>query len=428
MNDNTRSLPHVVIIGAGFGGLATAQVLSNQAIRVTVIDKANHHLFQPLLYQVATAELTASEIAVPIRHVFKNAANVEVILETVKGIDAERQTVATESGMTIQYDFLVLATGARPSYFNHDGWENFAPGLKSIDDAHRIKNLILLAFERAEIETDPQRRRALLTFVIVGGGPTGVELAGAVAEISRKALVHEFRHIAPESSRIILVDAGPNILKGFDEKLSKRALKDLKSLGVEVMNGIRVKSIGPDSVDLDGNQISTTSVIWAAGVTASPAAEWLGIQADHSQRIPVDANMAVRGFEQIYAIGDTSNYVPAGSDTPLPGVAAVAKQQGKFLGRYILALVSGKPLPTFKYRDFGSMATIGRNKAVVRLLGWRLTGAFAWLLWGVVHIYFLIGFPRRFRVAFNWFWNYFTSQRSVRLIFSDSRTPPQNSP
>ncbi|WP_031434096.1 NAD(P)/FAD-dependent oxidoreductase [Methylomarinum vadi] len=422
MTNSELAFPRVVIVGAGFAGLAVAKKLANQALRVTLIDRHNYHLFQPLLYQVATAELTASEIAVPIRHILKKAQNIEVILDAVNDVDTQNQLVTTESGKQLPYDYLVLAAGARHSYFGHDQWERFAPGLKTIEDAHLIKNRILSAFERAEVEADPELRQALLTFVIVGGGPTGVELAGAVAEIARKSMAHEFRHISPELARIILVDAGPRVLAAFDEKLSRKALADLKSLGVEVLTNTPVEGIDELTVRLGDHNIASETVIWAAGVQASPAAQWLGIKAERGNHIPVDDNMNVAGFDNIFAIGDTASFIPAGSDRPLPGVAAVAKQQGHFVGKFIRAKVLGNKPPLFRYRDYGSMATIGRNKAVVWLNGWRITGFPGWLLWSVVHIYYLIGFPNRFLVAFNWFWNYLTSQRSVRLIFGIEKT------
>ncbi len=414
--------PRVVIVGAGFAGLAAAKELANRALNVTVIDRQNYHLFQPLLYQVATAELTASEIAVPVRHILKRARNIEVVLDSVVGIDTQNRLVKTESANDVHYDHLVLATGARHSYFGHDNWEALAPGLKTIDDAHLIKNRILSAFEKAEIESDAEFRRALLTFVIVGAGPTGVELAGAVAEIARRSLRHEFRNIAPESARIILADAGPRVLAAFDEKLSAKALKGLHKLGVEVICGATVEEIVQHSVRLGGNCIATETVIWAAGVEASPAAQWLGITSGRGNRIAVGDTMTVAGYDNIFAVGDTSAFVPAGSNRPLPGVAAVAKQQGQFVGKFILAKVGGKKLPAFRYRDYGSMATIGRNKAVVWLKGWRISGFPGWFLWCFVHIYYLIGFPNRFQVAFNWFWNYLTSERSVRLIFGTRKS------
>ena len=416
-NNNLDKRPHIVIVGAGFGGLAAAKEMVNTAVDITLIDRRNYHLFQPLLYQVATAELSASEIAIPIRHIFEKAENLDVFMESVVSINADSQIVSTENDQQIHYDYLILATGAKHSYFGKDEWAQVAPGLKSIEDAYLIRNRILTAFENAEITTDPDIRQAYLTFVIVGGGPTGVELAGALAELAKKSLKRDFRHISPESSRIILVDAGTRLLAAFHEDLSQEAQKDLQEMGVEVFLHSKVAQIDANSVQIGDQIISSKTVIWAAGVEASPAGKWLGVETDRSGHVSVNENLEVPGFNNIFAIGDTASFLPKDAERPLPGIASVAKQQGHFVGKFILAKVLGKTkLPVFRYLDLGSMATIGRNNAVVDLKGFRFSGIAGWLLWCSAHIYFLIGFRNRLLVASSWFWNYLSSQRSIRLI------------
>ncbi|MGE0746220.1 MAG: NAD(P)/FAD-dependent oxidoreductase [Rhodospirillales bacterium] len=407
--------PRVVIVGAGFGGLEAAKALSGQPVRVTVIDARNHHLFQPLLYQVATAGLSPADIAAPIRSVLRDDRNVEVVLATVTGVDAAARAVVT-ADRRIGYDYLILATGARHAYFGHDEWEPYAPGLKTIDDATALRRRILLAFERAEAETDPGARRRLLSFVIVGGGPTGVELAGALAELARRALARDFRHIDPRQSRIVLVEAGPRVLAGFPEALSAHAARSLERLGVEVMMGAPVTAVDAGGAVAGGVRLAAANVLWAAGVAASPAARWLGADADRTGRIMVGTDLSVPGHDTVFAIGDTA--LIAGPDgRPLPGIAPVAKQQGRYVGRLIAGRVRGRGAPApFCYRDAGNLATIGR-KAAVADFGWlRLTGFPAWVLWSIAHIYFLIGFRNRLSVALNWAWAYLTFQRGARLI------------
>jgi NADH dehydrogenase len=409
----TAGKPRVVIIGAGFGGLSAAKRLAETSYDVTVVDQHNYHLFQPLLYQVATAALSPAEIASPIRSILRRKENVSVILAKVSAIDVARQQVIAE-GRHIPFDQLIVATGAEHAYFGND-WESFAPGLKTIDDATHIRRRILLAFERAEAETDPDERRRLLNFVVVGGGPTGVEMAGAIAELAKRALASDFRFIDPRSARIVLVEAAPRLLTPFDPALSEKARRSLEQLGVEVRLGVGVTECDSSGVSLGKDRIETRTIIWAAGVKASPAAEWLGAEHDRAGRVKVQPDLSVPGHPNIFVIGDVALVV--GKDgTPLPGVAPVAKQQGNYVADLLLARAKGKTLPPFHYRDFGSLATIGRKRAVVQMRGLKLSGFLAWLLWCMAHIYFLIGFRNRLIVALHWLWNYLTFQRGTRLI------------
>jgi NADH dehydrogenase len=406
--------PHIVIIGAGFGGLSAAIGLIRAAAAITVIDQHNHQLFQPLLYQVATAALSPADIAAPIRSILSRQANTEVILGTVTGVDvAGRAALIGER--RIPYDQLVIATGARESYFGHDKLAAVTSGLKTIEDATTMRRRILIAFERAEACLDDIERRRQLTFVIIGGGPTGVELAGALAELAKAALARDFRHIDPTTARIVLVEAGPRLLSSFPASLSEAAVRALARLGVEVRVGAKVTSCDADGAMLGDEQIASRTVIWAAGVAASPAAGWLGIEPGHGGRVPVGPDLTLPGHPEIFVIGDTAQVI--GPHGPLPGVAPVAKQQGAYVARVIAARTGGKPPPgPFRYRDFGNLATIGRRAAVVDF-GWlRLTGRLAWLVWGVAHIYFLIGFRNRMAVAIDWLWSYLTYQRGARLI------------
>jgi NADH dehydrogenase len=406
--------PHIVIIGAGFGGLSAAMGLGRAAAAVTVIDQRNYHLFQPLLYQVATAALSPADIAAPIRGILARQANTEVILGTVTGIDVAGRAVLIGE-RRIPYDQLVIATGARASYFGHDEWAAVTSGLKTIEDATAMRRRILLAFERAEDCADESERRRLLTFVIIGGGPTGVELAGALAELAKAALARNFRHIDPTTARIVLVEAGPRLLPGFPASLSEAAARALTRLGVEIRLGTTVTSCSADGARLGDEQITSRTVIWAAGVAASPAALWLGIAPGPGGRVPVGPDLTLSGHPEIFVIGDTAQI--AGPHGPLPGVAPVARQQGAYVVRVIAARLAGKPPPgPFRYRDYGNLATIGRREAVVDF-GWlHLTGRLAWLVWGVAHIYFLIGFRNRMAVAIDWLWSYLTYQRGARLI------------
>jgi NADH:ubiquinone reductase (H+-translocating) len=408
-------LPRVVIVGAGFGGLAAATGLKGAAVQVTVIDRRNYHLFQPLLYQVATAALSPADIAQPIRSILKRQQNATVLLGKVTGIDAEGRAVLIGE-RRVPYDYLIVATGARHAYFGHDEWEPFAPGLKKIDDATDIRRRILLAFEQAENAADPSERQALLTFVIVGGGPTGVELAGAIAELARKALVAEFRAIDPRAARVVLIEAGPRLLPAFPERLSATARRALERLGVEVGLGAAVTACDAAGVAIGDDRLPSRCIIWAAGVAASPAGKWLGAERDRAGRVKVSPDLTVPGHPEIFVIGDSA-LATDGRGNPLPGIAPAAKQAGDYVARLIRARLAGrKPSPPFRYRHLGNLATIGRKAAVADFGRIRLSGRLAWLLWGMVHIYFLIGFRNRLVVALDWLWAYVTFQRGARLI------------
>jgi NADH:ubiquinone reductase (H+-translocating) len=406
--------PRVVIIGAGFGGLSAAKALAREPFDVVVIDHHNYHLFQPLLYQVATAGLSPADIASPIRGILRDQKNAAVTLAKVTGVDVAAKDVLAE-GHRVAFDFLVIATGAEHAYFGHDDWAPFAPGLKTIDDATDLRRRILLAFERAETEPDADERRRLLNFVVVGGGPTGVEMAGAIAELSKRALAMDFRAIDPRMARIILVEAGPRLLPTFDPSLSEKARRSLGELGVEVRLGAGVTGCDGGMVSIGPERIETRTIVWAAGVRASPAGAWLGADTDAAGRVRVEADLSVPGHKDIFVIGDAAN-VRGADGKPLPGVAPVAKQQGQYIAALLRARVEGKPEAPFRYRDFGSLATIGRKSAVVQIGRFRLSGFLAWILWSVAHIYFLIGFRNRLAVALHWAWNYVTFQRGSRLI------------
>ncbi len=410
-NANVR---RVVIIGAGFGGLSAAVDLKGPPFQVTLIDQHNYHLFQPLLYQVATAALSPADIAGPVRSVVRDHRNVSVILAQVSGVDAARNEVLAE-GRRIPFDDLIIATGARHAYFGHDDWAAHAPGLKTIDDATYLRRRILLAFEKAETEPDPAERRRLLNFVIVGGGATGVEMAGAIAELAKRALAADFRVIDPRSARVILIEAGPRLLPAFDASLSEAARRSLEKLGVEIRLGASVTEMDSGGVSAGPERIEARTAIWAAGVMASPAGRWLEAETDRAGRVMVNSDLTVPGHSNIFVIGDTAHL--AGRDgNLLPGVAPVAKQQGKYVAKLLRARFAGKSLPPFRYRDYGSLATIGRKSAVVQIGRFKLKGFFAWVLWSVAHIYFLIGFRNRLAVALHWLWNYVTFQRGTRLI------------
>ena len=400
---------------AGFGGLSLAKGLAGAAVDVTLIDRRNYHLFQPLLYQVATAGLSPADIASPIRSIVGHQENTSVVLGRVTGVDAERREVLLND-RRIGYDYLVLATGARHGYFGHDDWERFAPGLKKIDDATGIRRRILTAFENAETTDDPAERRKLLNFVIVGGGPTGVEMAGAIAELARRALVRDFRRIDPRQARVILVEGGPRVLSSFPEALSAAARRSLERLGVEVRTGTPVSECDGDGVVVGGERIAARTVLWAAGVAASPAAKWLGTAHDRVGRVKVAADLSVSGLPNVFAIGDTALAFDV-DGRALPGVAPVAKQQGKYLARLIRARVAKNPAPApFRYRDYGNLATIGRKFAVADFGFLTLSGFSAWALWSSAHVFFLIGFRNRLVVALSWMWSYVTFQRGARLI------------
>jgi NADH dehydrogenase len=408
----------VVIVGAGFGGLEAAKSLARAAVDVTVLDRQNHHCFQPLLYQVATAALSPADVAWPIRHILRKQKNATVLMAEVRGIDAGKRIVHADP-IDIPYDYLVLATGATHSYFGHDEWAAVAPGLKRIEDATRIRRHILIAFEHAELATDAAERRRLLTFAIVGGGATGVEMAGAISEVARQSLAMDFRNIDPTAARIVLIEAGPRIMPTFPENLSDYVRRTLDKKGVEVMTSTRVTGCDARGVELEHGRLDAGTVIWAAGVVASPAAHWLDAAHDRAGRVLVNPDLSVPGRSDVFVIGDTAKVA---DQEGIPGTAPPAKQMGAYVGRLIAAKVAGRPPPPpFRYRHLGDLATIGRHAAVVKL-GWlELTGFLGWLFWSAVHIYFLIGVRDRFIVAFTWLWDYLTFQRGARLI---TEVPP----
>ncbi|PQA74837.1 FAD-dependent oxidoreductase [Brucella oryzae] len=408
--------PHIVVVGAGFGGLQLIHDLRNVNVQITLIDQRNHHLFQPLLYQVATTILATSEIAWPIRHLFRDRKEVTTLLGTVTDVDTERRQVQLEDGTEISYDTLVLATGARHAYFGNDQWEALAPGLKALEDATTIRRRLLLAFERAERETDEARQQALLTFAIVGGGPTGVELAGIIAELAKQTIWPEFRNIDTRQTRVMLLEAGPRILAAFPEDLSDYALKALEKLGVEVRLGIPVKDITAEGVTVGEEFIPCRTAIWAAGVAASPAATWLNAESDRAGRVKVLSNLNIPGHDDIFVIGDTA-WVEGPDGKPVPGIAPAAKQQGAYVAKVIKSRIDGKtpPMP-FRYKHQGNLATIGRGAAVVDMGRFKLKGIIAWWFWGIAHIFFLIGTRSRAAVAWSWLWTYISGQHSARLI------------
>ena len=407
---------HVVVVGGGFGGLQLANDLKGAPVRITLIDRRNHHLFQPLLYQVATTLLATSEIAWPIRSFFRDRPEVTTLLAEVVGVDSEAHQVQLKGGQTIAYDTLVLATGATHAYFGHDEWEPVAPGLKTLEDATTIRRRVLLAFEQAELESDPAVRDALLTFTIVGAGPTGVELAGIISELARTTLPKEFRNIDTSKARIILVEAGPRVLAAFAEDLSAYALRALEALGVDVRFGKPVTSCSAEGVTIGDSFVPCRTIVWAAGVEASPAAKWLGIPADRAGRAVVDKELRAPGNEDIFVIGDTASVLRE-DGSPVPGIAPAAKQQGDYVAKVIRAKLAGKPAPgPFRYRHQGSLATIGKSAAIIDF-GWiKLRGWLAWWVWGLAHIYFLIGTRWRIAVAWSWLWIYISRQHSARLI------------
>jgi NADH:ubiquinone reductase (H+-translocating) len=408
--------PHVVIVGAGFAGLAAAKALGGSRARVTIIDRRNHHLFQPLLYQVATAALSPADIAEPIRAVLRRHANVEVLLDEVIDIDLDRRWVRTREHADQSYDVLILATGAGFSYFGHDEWAAHAPGLKSVEDAVRIRNRLLLAFEKAETARDPAVKQRLLTFVLVGGGPTGVEMAGAIAELARATLARDFRHIDPTAARILLVEAGPRILSGFPDGLADYAQQALEGMGVEVRLDSPVEAVNAEGAVIGGECVPAANVVWCAGVEAGPVAKWLGVPTEQGGTIRVKPDLSLLGRPEVFLAGDIA-HLEGEDGKPLPGLAAVAQQQGAYLGRLLAARIEGKPDPgPFRYNNRGTMATIGRSAAVADLPRARLTGRIAWLLWGLVHIYQLVGFENRLRVFVTWMWSWATYGRGARLI------------
>lgn len=416
---STNNLHRVVIVGAGFGGLEATYRLAGAPVAITLIDRRNHHLFQPLLYQVATASLATSEIAWPIRYLLRDRPEVTTLFATVTDVDAGRRCVRLEDGSEVPYDTLVLATGVRHAYFGHDEWEKFAPGLKTLEDATTLRRHILVAFERAERETDPARRAARLTFVIVGGGPTGVELAGTIAELARHTLPGDFRNIDTRQARVVLIEAGPRVLAGFADDLSAYAQASLEKIGVEVVLGQAVTEIDREGVVYGGKRLNAKTMIWAAGVRASPAAEWLGAPADRAGRVQVEPDLTVPGHPEIFAIGDTVT-IDAWAGKPVPGIAPAAKQEGRYVADAIRARLRGNKMEPFRYKHAGSLAQIGKRLAVIDFGRLKLRGAIAWWIWGIAHIYFLIGLRHRLSVALSWLWIYVRDQRAARLITQGS--------
>jgi NADH:quinone reductase (non-electrogenic) len=411
----------VVIVGAGFGGLEAAKALRRAAAEVVVIDRHNHHCFQPLLYQVATAALSPADIAWPIRHILRFQRNATVLMEKVLGMDAKERLVRAEFG-EVRYDYLVIAAGAQHSYFGRDEWAAYAPGLKRIEDATTIRRKILTAFERAELTQDDNEQQRLITFVIVGGGATGVEMAGAIADVARQTLAADFRRIDPRRARIVLIEAGTRVLPTFSPRLSDYVRKTLERSGVEVRTETLVTDCDAQGVDLKNGRIDAETIIWAAGVTASPAAQWLGAETDASGRVKVAKDLSVPDNPNIFVIGDTASVLDE-QGRPVPGIAPAAKQMGKYVAKVISARIAGSKQPgPFRYVHFGDLATIGRRAAVVKLGRLELKGFVAWAFWSVAHIYFLIGLRYRFLVAINWAWDYITFQRGARLITED-RSP-----
>jgi NADH dehydrogenase len=411
----------VVIVGGGFAGLEAAKALRRAPVDVTLIDRQNHHCFQPLLYQVATAALSPADVAWPIRGILSRQANVQVLMAEVTAVDAATKYVRTATD-TYPYDFLVLATGATHAYFGHDEWSESAPGLKRIEDATHIRRRILMAFEQAELAHDAERRRELTTFVVIGGGPTGVEMAGAIADVARHALPPDFRNVDPAQARVLLVEAGPRLLAAFPERLSGYAERALVRMGVEVRTGAAVTAITEDEVHIGEESIRAGAVVWAAGVRASPAGEWLGAPQDRAGRVQVGPELSVAGHPNVFVVGDTAA-VSGAAGKPVPGIAPAAKQMGGYVGRRIAALAEGRPTGRdFVYRHQGDLATLGRKAAIVKLAGGAtLTGFTGWAFWSVAHIYFLIGLRNRIAVAFSWMWDYVTFGRRARLITEPAR-------
>lgn len=416
MNNETEKRHHVVVVGAGFGGIELVNNLEGANVDVTIIDRLNHHLFQPLLYQVAGASLATSEIAWPIRYLFRKRKDVQTLMAEVVGVDKKAHQVILDDDSRVNYDTLIIATGMTHAYFGHDEWEQFAPGLKSLDDATNIRSRILSAFEEAERTTDPEEQAALLTFVIVGGGPTGVELAGTIAELARKTLCRDFRNIDPRKSRTVLVQAGPRLLPVFSEKLSNYTRKALEKLGVEVRLGTPVTNCSEEGVVIGDAPLRAGTIVWAAGVQASPAARWLSTESDRAGRVIVEADLTVPGHSDIFVIGDTAAATMKNGDL-VPGIAPAAKQEGKYVAKLIKNRLRGKTTAApFKYLHQGNLATIGKSSAVIDFGRVGLNGFVAWWIWKLIHIYFLIGARNRLSVALSWVWNHSVGYRGSRII------------
>jgi NADH dehydrogenase len=416
---DSRTPPHVVVIGCGFGGLFAARILAGVPVRITVVDRTNHHLFQPLLYQVATAGLSAPAVAAPIRHILADQENVTVIYGDAKRIDVARRAVVLDGGDEIAYDHLIVAAGAANNYFGNDAWEAHAPSLKTLEDAYNIRNRVLLAFERAERETDTVKRAAWLTIVVIGAGATGVELAGAFAEIARHTLRGEFRRFDPRNARVVIVEGGERVLPAYPPKLSERARLQLERLGVTVWLGRSVTGIDGEGVQMGPERLSARTVVWAAGVAASPLGATLGVPVDRAGRVIVGEDLSIPGHPEVTVIGDLAAlpwHTP-----PVPGIAPAAKQMGKLVARNIVLSISNKKIKTFRYQDVGMLATIGMNSAVAVIGRLQLSGYPAWLLWLVAHIYFLIGFRNRIVVLIDWAWAYWTFERNARIVIGGDR-------
>jgi NADH dehydrogenase len=426
--DGPAAVPHVVIVGGGFGGLAAARALGDRPVAVTLIDRLNYHLFQPLLYQVALAELAATDVAYPIRRVLRSQQNVEVLLAEVAGFDLGGRKVLLSDSTTIGYDYLIVAAGARTSYFGHDDWARFAPGIKDLDDALEVRRRVLTALEAAERATSDEERRRLTTFVVVGGGPTGVELAGAIADLSRDILRADFRRVRPSDMRVVLIEAGDRILPPFEPSLSERARRQLQTLGVEVRTGVRVEEIDAQGVRADGNFVRAGTVLWGAGVRPSPLGEALGAPRDRAGRVLVEPDCSIPSHREVFVIGDMASLTPAGESAPLPGISPVAMQQGRATAANILRAVEGRDSKPFKYFDKGFMATIGRARAVAKLGPLRLWGLPAWLAWVMIHLWYLIGFRNRFTVFLNWIWAYVVKNHGARVITGTSRKKDEPRP
>ena len=405
---------HVVILGAGFAGLAAAKALAGAPVDITLVDRRNYHLFQPLLYQVATAGLSPADIAWPIRSLFSRQKNVAVIMAEVTSVNVTKAKVETTEG-DLAFDYLISATGAQHAYFGHSEWQHFAPGLKTIGDATKLRRRVLLAFERAETTDDATDRRKLLTFVLVGGGPTGVEMAGALAELTHRALARDFRRCNPHEARIILVEEADRLLTSFPPSLSDYTARKLKQMGVEVRLGRPISHCDARGVRLGDEAIDSATVIWTAGVAATPVAKWLGVSADQAGRVPVEPDLSVKGHPNVFVVGDAAALNDS-TGRPIPGIAPAAKQQGRYVGRLLGAKAAGGPEPKFRYRHYGNLATIGRNAAVIDFGAVRLKGSTAWWIWGMAHIYFLIGVRAPLLVAMQWLWSYLTFGKGARLI------------
>lgn len=413
---NVGSRPRVVIVGAGFGGLACAKALADTEVDVTVIDRRNHNLFQPLLYQVATAALSPADISEPIRRTLGRSENIHVLMGEVVSIDPTARTVSLADGAAIPYDRLVLATGSKYNYFGNEDWQKHAPGLKSIHEARQIRHRLLLAFEQAERSQDEAEQRRLLTSVVIGGGPTGVEMAGAISELGRFMIERDFRSLRPEQHHVVLVEAGPRILATFPENLSDYAADYLRNIGVDIRLNTPVEDVTAEGVQVKDGFLPASCIVWGAGVKASPAAHWLGISPGPGGRLPVARDLSVDGFEGVYAIGDTALALDKDGEA-LPALAQVAKQQGTFLGKALKAsLLKGAAVPNFRFHNRGNTAVIGRNAAIFDFGTWQLKGRFAWLLWAIVHVYLLVNFEKRLLVSVQWIWRYTTRQRGARLI------------